>query len=128
MLTGRHLGQPRLRCVSDRWSMLWTGDQERMPERGHADEGFINRLAEHPIHLASFPRHHRGGFLAGAATNSSALHLRDDGLEFGLVALLLLAPLGLLVGEIVAICSRTWVGAVPLPIAIALGVVVLGPV
>jgi hypothetical protein len=69
-----------------------------------------------------------GGFVAGVATNNSALHLRDDGLEFGLVALLLLAPLGLLVGEIVAICSRAWLGAVLLPIAIAVGLVFFGPV
>ena len=69
-----------------------------------------------------------GGLLVGVASNRGALRLRDSGLELGSVALLLLGPVGLLVGEIVAIRSRAWVGAVLLPVAIAIGLVVFGPV
>ena len=76
------------------------------------------------------------GFLVGVTTHFITLHFRDNGPTFGSLALngngaivfLLLAPIGLIVGEIAAFRSRAWAGAVVLPFAIIGGLFVFGGV
>jgi hypothetical protein len=74
------------------------------------------------------------GFLVGVATHFTTLYFRDNGPTFGSVAFngngaiifLLLAPIGLIVGEAVAFRSRAWAGAVVLPFAIIGGMFAFG--
>jgi hypothetical protein len=70
----------------------------------------------------------------GVITHLITLYFHDHGPNFGSVALngngaiifLLLAAIGLIIGEIVAVCYRAWLGAFVLPFAIALGLFVFG--
>jgi hypothetical protein len=76
------------------------------------------------------------GFLVAVGTHFITLCFRDNGPNFGTIAFngngaiifLLLAPIGMIVGEIVAFRSRAWAGAVVLPFAIIGGLFVFGGV
>ncbi len=76
------------------------------------------------------------GCVFGIAVHFITVFFRDHGPVFGSVAFngdgaiifLLLAPIGLIVGEIVAFRSRAWLGMVLLPFAIGAGLFAFGGV